>query len=223
MIDCSTICDSTRHLPRRLRRFEAQLSGGLALDPSAQDLLFLQAQTANAFTDAPVTDAQIKAIYDLIKWGPTGMNSQPLRIVLIRSPEARERLVQRMAPGNRAKTLAAPLVAVLAADLDFHDELPKTFPVFPGARDAMPTRNDASRRRLQQCPAADRLLHRRCPGRRAGRRSDGRLRRRGHRSRVLPRRPPPGDARRQHRPAVGPGVPPPSAAAATTTRSSRAD
>ncbi len=122
--------------PADFADFEAQLSGGLALDPSAQDLLFLQAQTANAFTDAPVTDAQIKAIYDLIKWGPTGMNSQPLRIVLVRSPEARKRLVQRMAPGNRAKTLAAPLVAVLATDLDFHDELPKTFPVFPGARDA---------------------------------------------------------------------------------------
>ena len=64
------------------------------------------------------------------------MNSQPLRIVLVRSPEARERLVQHMAPGNRARTLAAPLVAVLATDLDFHDESHRTFPVFPGARDA---------------------------------------------------------------------------------------
>jgi 3-hydroxypropanoate dehydrogenase len=72
----------------------------------------------------------------LIKWGPTGMNGQPLRIVLVRSPEARERLVQHMAPGNRARTLASPLVAVLATDLDFHDELHRTFPVFPGARDA---------------------------------------------------------------------------------------
>ena len=121
--------------PTALAALEAQL-GSLALDPSAQDLLFLQAQTANAFTDAPVSDAQTRAIYDLIKWGPTGMNSQPLRIVLVRSPEARERLVQHMAPGNRARTLAAPLVAVLATDLDFHDELHRTFPVFAGARDA---------------------------------------------------------------------------------------
>jgi nitroreductase len=121
--------------PADLATLEAQL-GSLALDPSAQDLLFLQAQTANDFTDAPVSDAQTRAIYDLIKWGPTGMNSQPLRIVLVRSPEARERLVQHMAPGNQARTLAAPLVAVLATDLDFHDEFHRTFPVFPGARDA---------------------------------------------------------------------------------------
>ena len=121
--------------PADLAALEAQL-GSLVLDPSAQDLLFLQAQTANAFTDAPVSDAQTRAIYDLIKWGPTGMNSQPLRIVLVRSPEARERLVQHMAPGNRARTLAAPLTAVLATDLDFHDELHRTFPVFPGAREA---------------------------------------------------------------------------------------
>ena len=69
------------------------------------------------------------------------MNSQPLRIVLVRSPEARERLVQHMAPGNRARTLGAPLVAVLATDLDFHDEFHRTFPVFPGARMRTPTRN----------------------------------------------------------------------------------
>lgn len=121
--------------PADLGALNAQL-GGLALEPSAQDLLFLQAQTANDFTDAPVNEAQTRAIYDLIKWGPTAMNSQPLRIVLVRSAEARERLVQHLTPGNRAKTLAAPLVAVLATDLDFHDEFHRTFPVFPRARDA---------------------------------------------------------------------------------------
>jgi 3-hydroxypropanoate dehydrogenase len=63
------------------------------------------------------------------------MNNQPLRIVLVRSEEARARLLACMGEGNRAKTASAPLVAILAADLDFHDELPKTFPHFPGARD----------------------------------------------------------------------------------------
>jgi nitroreductase len=63
------------------------------------------------------------------------MNNQPLRIVLVRSPEARERLVSHLFDGNKAKTAAAPLVALLAADLDFHDELPRVFPHFPGARD----------------------------------------------------------------------------------------
>ena len=108
----------------------------LALPLDSQDLLFREAHTANAFRDEPVTDDQMRAVYELTKWGPTAMNSQPLRVVLVRTPEARERLVQHLSEGNRVKTLAAPLVAVLAADYDFHDEFEKTFPVFPGARDA---------------------------------------------------------------------------------------
>ena len=107
----------------------------LELSLDAQNLLFREARTANAFTDEPVTEEQIRAIYDLAKWGPTAMNSQPLRVVLVQSPEARARLVEHMAGGNRARTEAAPLVAVLAADHDFHDDFHKTFPAFPGARD----------------------------------------------------------------------------------------
>ncbi|MFD0885418.1 malonic semialdehyde reductase [Streptosporangium algeriense] len=107
----------------------------LALSPEAQDLLFREARTANTFTTEPVSDEQVRAIYDLVKYAPTAMNQQPLRIVLVRSPEGRERLVRLMAPGNQAKTAAAPLVAILAADLDFHEELPKVFPHRPQARD----------------------------------------------------------------------------------------
>ncbi len=118
-----------------LDQLEAEFNA-LELNPDAQDLLFREAHTANGFTDEEVTEEQIRAVYELTKWGPTAMNSQPLRVVLVRSPEARERLVQHMSEGNRAKTLAAPLVAVLAADYDFHDEFPRTFPAFPGARDA---------------------------------------------------------------------------------------
>jgi 3-hydroxypropanoate dehydrogenase len=107
----------------------------LALSKDAQDLLFRSARTANTFSDAPVTEEQIQAVYDLVKWAPTSMNTQPLRVVLVRSPEARERLVAHMSDGNKAKTAAAPLVAILAADVNFHDELPRTFPHYPGARD----------------------------------------------------------------------------------------
>ncbi|GAA3083447.1 malonic semialdehyde reductase [Streptosporangium carneum] len=107
----------------------------LALSVDAQDLLFREARTANTFTDEPVDDEQVRAIYDLVKYAPTAMNQQPLRVVLVRSPEARARLVELMSPGNRAKTAAAPLVAILAADLDFHEELPKVFPHRPEARD----------------------------------------------------------------------------------------
>lgn len=107
----------------------------LALTSDAQDLLFREARTANTFTDEPVTDAQIQAIYDLVQYGPSSMNSQPLRITLIRSDEARARLLPHLGEGNRAKTAKAPLVAVLSYDVDFHDHLPTVFPHFPGARD----------------------------------------------------------------------------------------
>jgi 3-hydroxypropanoate dehydrogenase len=108
---------------------------GLALSAEAQDLLFREARTANTFTDEPVSDEQIRAVYDLVKFAPTSMNTQPLRVVLVRSPEARERLVTHMADGNKPKTAAAPLVAILAADLDFHEHLPRLVPHRPNAKD----------------------------------------------------------------------------------------
>ncbi|MFD8526055.1 malonic semialdehyde reductase [Streptosporangium canum] len=107
----------------------------LALSAEAQDLLFRDARTANTFTDEPVGDEQMRAIYDLVKYAPTAMNQQPLRVLLVRGSEARGRLVGLMSPGNQAKTAAAPLVAILAADLDFHEELPRVFPHFAGAKD----------------------------------------------------------------------------------------
>ncbi len=105
-----------------------------ALSADAQDLLFREARTANSFTDAPVTDEQVAAIYDLVKYGPTAMNAQPLRLLLVRD-EGRDRLLKHMSDGNRDKTASAPLVAVLAADVDFHENLERTFPHFPGAKD----------------------------------------------------------------------------------------
>ncbi|MDP9183829.1 MAG: malonic semialdehyde reductase [Actinomycetota bacterium] len=107
----------------------------LALSTDAQNLLFRSARTANAFTDEQVSDEQVEAIYDLVRWGPTSMNAQPLRVVLLRSDDAKARLLPHLGEGNRAKTAAAPLVAVLAYDVDFHDHLPAVFPHFPGARD----------------------------------------------------------------------------------------
>ncbi|WP_320783939.1 malonic semialdehyde reductase [Streptomyces sp. CRN 30] len=108
----------------------------LALDPAAQDLLFREARTANTFTDEPVTEEQVQAIYDLVKFGPTAFNQSPLRVTLVRSPEARERLVKYASEGNAAKTAAAPLVAILSADNEFHEELPTLLPHFPQAKDA---------------------------------------------------------------------------------------
>ncbi|MEU0846014.1 malonic semialdehyde reductase [Streptomyces sp. NPDC005962] len=107
----------------------------LALDPAAQDLLFREAHTANTFTDEPVSEEQVQAIYDLVKYAPTAFNQSPLRIVLVRSAEARERLVPHMAEGNQPKTASAPLVAILAADNEFHEELPALFPHAPQIKD----------------------------------------------------------------------------------------
>jgi 3-hydroxypropanoate dehydrogenase len=115
----------------------------LAIDKAAADLLFRAARTANTFTDEPVTDDQLRAVFELIKWAPTSMNTQPLRITLVRSRQGRERLVRHMSAGNQAKTAAAPLVAVLTADRSFHDTLPQVFPHNPGVRDAF---LDADRR-----------------------------------------------------------------------------
>ena len=116
----------------------------LTLSPQDQDLLFREARTANVFTDEPVTEEQVRAIYDLVKWAPTALNAQPLRILLVPQGEPRERLLTHMAAGNRTKTAGAPLVAVLAADTAFHDQLPRVFPHWPGARDGFAA-DDAGR------------------------------------------------------------------------------
>ena len=102
-----------------------------ALNPDAQDLLFREAHTAKKFTDEPVSDEQVAAIYDLIKWGPTMTNSQPMRIVLARSEDARERVVSHMLPNNAEKTASAPLIAVLAADMKFNRHIERIFPDAP--------------------------------------------------------------------------------------------
>ncbi|RKT06670.1 3-hydroxypropanoate dehydrogenase [Streptomyces sp. 3211.6] len=107
----------------------------LVLDAAAQDLLFREARTANSFSDEPVTDEQVQAIYDLVKYGPTAFNGTPLRITLVRSAEARERLVNLMSDGNKAKTAAAPLVAILAADNEFHEEFDTLLPHYPQVKD----------------------------------------------------------------------------------------
>jgi 3-hydroxypropanoate dehydrogenase len=110
----------------------------LALDEAAQDLLFREARTANAFSTEPVTDAQLQAIYELTKYGPTLMNSQPLRLVAVRTEAGKARLLPHLAEGNVAKTASAPLTFVVGYDVDFHEQLPKVFPHLPEAKDRFP-------------------------------------------------------------------------------------
>jgi 3-hydroxypropanoate dehydrogenase len=114
----------------------AESSGELlALDAAAQELLFTQARTANTFTAEPVSDELLRAITDLAKWPPTMANTNPLRILFVRTPEGKERLGPLMSEGNRAKTVSAPAVAVLAVDTDFHDKIPELLPFRPEMRE----------------------------------------------------------------------------------------
>jgi 3-hydroxypropanoate dehydrogenase len=114
------------------------------LDPTARELLFTSARTANTFTDEPVTDEQLRAIWQLAKWPPTGGNTQPLRVVFVRGEGGKGRLVPLMADGNKAKVEAAPAVAILAADTSFHEHIPTVLPFRPEMKDVF-ARNDTLR------------------------------------------------------------------------------
>jgi 3-hydroxypropanoate dehydrogenase len=101
---------------------------------SVQDQVFRNARTQNGFTDQPVTDAELKAVYDLAKWGPTSMNTQPARFLFLRTAEAKARLVPFMSPGNQPKTQGAPAVVIIGHDLEFYEHLGKNFAHNPNAR-----------------------------------------------------------------------------------------
>lgn len=103
------------------------------LDDKSLDVIFRKARTQNGFTGA-VTDDQLRALYELLKWGPTTMNTQPARFVFLRSKEAREKLRPALSPGNLDKTMAAPVTVIVAFDLHFYEFLPRTFPNNPNAK-----------------------------------------------------------------------------------------
>jgi len=105
----------------------------LTLDAAGRDLLFRAARTHSAWLDRPVEDAKLVELYDLLKWGPTSANSLPLRIVFLKSREAKEKLRPALSPGNVDKTMAAPVTAILAYDTKFYEFLAETFPHEPEA------------------------------------------------------------------------------------------
>lgn len=107
---------------------EIDLNNELILDVDAAGALFLEARTANNWSDEEISDDTLQAIYALTKMGPTAFNGQPLRITWVRSAEARERLVEHMMDGNKAKTLTAPMVAVLSFSKEWHSLMPTTAP-----------------------------------------------------------------------------------------------
>ena len=104
------------------------------LSDEALDILFRKARTHISWLDKPVTDEQLRQIYDLMQWGPTSANCTPARILFLRTREAKERLRPALSPNNVDKTMAAPATAILAYDLKFYDYLPRLFPNNPDAR-----------------------------------------------------------------------------------------
>ena len=105
------------------------------LDDAGRALLFTDARTANSFAPTPVTDAELNEIWELAKWPPTAANVQPLRVLYVRPGPGRDRLVEHMADGKKAKTASAPAVAVLALDTRFHEHIPAVIPYKPELKD----------------------------------------------------------------------------------------
>jgi 3-hydroxypropanoate dehydrogenase len=99
------------------------------ISDAALETLFRGARSYGVFADEPVTDAQLHAIYEVMKHGPTTANSQPQRIVFLRSQEAKQRLAPALSNANRDKTLAAPVVAIFAYDMKFSEHLDRFYHV----------------------------------------------------------------------------------------------
>ena len=92
------------------------------------DLVFRRARTHSAWLDKPVPDALLREVYDLMKWGPTSANCSPARILFLRTPEAKQRLLPALSAGNVKQTMSAPVTAIIGYDGKFYDQLPKLFP-----------------------------------------------------------------------------------------------
>jgi 3-hydroxypropanoate dehydrogenase len=101
---------------------------GTPLDDAALDAIFRQARTQNKWLDEPVSNDQLVALYDLMRWGPTSANCFPVRIVFVASPAAKERLKPLVLEGNRPKVMSAPVTAILGYDTRFYEWLPRLFP-----------------------------------------------------------------------------------------------
>ncbi len=98
------------------------------LDGTSLDQLFREARTHYHWQDRPVGDDQLRTVFDLLKMGPTSANCSPARFLFLRTPEAKERLRPALSAGNVEKTMSAPVVAIVAHDPRFYEDLPKLFP-----------------------------------------------------------------------------------------------
>ena len=100
----------------------------MSIEPAARNALFHQARSHNKWTDEPVADETLHEMYALLSAGPTSANCSPARFLFIRTPEAREKLRPALSSGNLEKTMSAPVIAIVAYDPKFYDNLPRLFP-----------------------------------------------------------------------------------------------
>src|SRR5271154_2418253 len=98
------------------------------LSSAELDILFRNARTHSVWGDKPVDDALLMQVYDLAKLGPTSANMCPLRIVFVKSHEAKERLKPALDAGNVDKTMKAPVTAIIGMDVRFYEKLPELLP-----------------------------------------------------------------------------------------------
>lgn len=99
------------------------------------DQLFLEARTINVWRDEPVSDDQLRRLYDITRMGATSANCCPARFHFVKSDEAKERLKPYLMEGNDTKVMQAPVTVIIANDLQFADKIPQLFPHNPGAKD----------------------------------------------------------------------------------------
>lgn len=117
----------------------------MGLDDWSLDLLFRKARTFSAWRPDPVTDDELRRVWELARLGPTSANCSPARVLFLRSAEAKEKLKPALSAGNVAKTMAAPVTAIIGHDVEFHDLLPRLYPEadarrwFAGNRDLRET------------------------------------------------------------------------------------
>lgn len=95
-----------------------------SIDDSAFDLLFRDARTQNGYLEQPVSDDLLRRIWDITRMGPTSMNTQPMRVLFLRSPEAKARLIPALSAGNVDKVKQAPVTAIIGTDTRFYENMP---------------------------------------------------------------------------------------------------
>lgn len=127
-IDIETLHEAARDTVRTLRTHISRA------DADTMRLLLTEARTHYGWQDRPVSEATLRELYDMAKMGPTSMNQQPMRLVFVVSPEAKAKLEPHLMEGNKAKTMSAPVTAIIGNDMAFYEKFPQTFPHMSGAK-----------------------------------------------------------------------------------------